>query len=246
MELLLVTLAALATALATGLGALPLLYLRDASARTLGVSTAFAGGLMLAATQLLFDEGVQIDASRTAWGVLAGIVAIFLVARLMHHGDEPDVGQLRGASVRTAFFVIAVMTAHSAAEGVGVGVSFGGGHELGLLVTIAIAIHNIPEGIAISLALIPSGASLRSAAGWSIFSSLPQPLLAVPAFLFVAAFEPFLPVGLGIAGGAMLWMVFRELVPEALETATKRETLLGLGAGYLLMLAITVALGGNS
>lgn len=246
MELLLVTVAALATALATGLGALPLLYLRDASTRTLGVSTAFAGGLMLAATQLLFDEGVQIDATRTVWGALTGMVAIVLVARLVHHGDEPDVGQLRGASVRTAFLVIAVMTAHSAAEGVGVGVSFGGGHELGLLVTIAIAIHNIPEGIAISLALLPSGSSLRSAAGWSIFSSLPQPLLAVPAFLFVAAFEPFLPVGLGIAGGAMLWMVFRELVPEALETATKRETVLGLGAGYLLMLAITVALGGNS
>jgi zinc transporter ZupT len=247
-ELLLVTLAAFATALATGLGALPLLFLRDASARTLGVANAFAGGLMLAATQLLLVEGVHIDPTRTAIGAAVGMVAILVVAKFLHHGegdDAADVGRLRSAGVRGAFLIIAVMTAHSAAEGIGVGVSFGGGEELGLLVTIAIAIHNIPEGIAISLALLPSGASLRSAAGWSIFSSLPQPLLAIPAFLFVETFEPFLPVGLGIAGGAMLWMVFSELVPEALEGASKRAVAVGLGGGYLLMLAITVALGGN-
>lgn len=245
MELILVSAAALATALATGLGALPLLFLREASDRTLGVANAVAAGLMLAATQLLLVEGVNIDASRTAIGALLGMLAIVVVAKLVHHGhgDEADVGRLRSADVRTAFLIIAVMTAHSAAEGIGVGVSFGGGHELGLLVTIAIAIHNIPEGIAISLALLPSGASLRSAAGWSIFSSLPQPLLAIPAFLFVAAFEPFLPIGLGIAGGAMLWMVFSELVPEALEGASKRAVAAGAVAGYLLMLAITLLLG---
>jgi zinc transporter ZupT len=247
-ELVLVTMAALATALATGLGALPLLCLRDASERTLGTATAFAGGLMLAATQLLLVEGVDRDWTRTAIGAVAGMLMIIVVARFLHDGEDdhaPDVGKLRSASVRTAFLIIAVMTAHSAAEGIGVGVSFGGGNDLGLLVTIAIAIHNIPEGIAISLALLPSGASLRSAAGWSIFSSLPQPLLAVPAVLFVEAFEPFLPVGLGFAGGAMLWMVFAELLPEAREGASRRDVAVGLGAGYVLMLVITIVLRGS-
>ena len=114
------------------------------------------------------------------------------------------------------------MTVHSAAEGVAVGAAFADGATLGLLIAVAIAVHNIPEGLAISLVLVPRGASVRAAAGWSIFSSLPQPLLAVPAFLFVDTFESILPAALGFAAGAMVWMVIRELLPEALETAPSR------------------------
>jgi ZIP family zinc transporter len=60
---------------------------------------------------------------------------------------------------------------------------------------------------------------------WSMFSSLPQPIMAVPAFLFVLVFRPLLPVGLGLAAGAMVWMVFRELLPEALEAISARTAL---------------------
>jgi len=82
---------------------------------------------------------------------------------------------------------------------------------------LAIVVHNIPEGLAISLVLVPRGMSVIWAALRSIFSSLPQALMAVPAFLFMAFFEPLLPIGLGFAGGAMIWMVFSELVPDALK-----------------------------
>jgi ZIP family zinc transporter len=100
-----------------------------------------------------------------------------------------------------------------------VGVAYGAGETLGVLISIAIAVHNIPEGLAISLVLVPRGVSVWRAAGWSVFSSLPQPLMALPAFLFVETFEPFLPLGLGFAAGAMLWLVAAELLPEALGEA---------------------------
>jgi ZIP family zinc transporter len=103
-------------------------------------------------------------------------------------------------------------------------VAFGGGEKLAALITIAIAVHNIPEGLAISAVMRPRGASVTSCAAWSVFSSLPQPLMAVPAFVFVEVFRPFLPFGLGFAAGAMVFMVFLELLPDAYEGASKSST----------------------
>ena len=70
--------------------------------------------------------------------------------------------------------------------------------------------------------LVPQGVKVRRAALWSSFSSLPQPLLAVPAFLFVEAFGAALPVGLGFAGGAMVWMVLTEVAPGFLRGGRDR------------------------
>ena len=141
-----------------------------------------------------------------------------------------------------ALLIVAVMTVHSIAEGVGVGAAFGGSETLGILIAVAIAVHNIPEGLAISLVLVPRGTSVRTAAGWSIFSSLPQPLLAVPAFLFVDAFEGLLPVALGFAAGAMIWMVLRELLPEALSQASRRAVAGTALVAFVAMLAFQLIL----
>jgi zinc transporter ZupT len=77
---------------------------------------------------------------------------------------------------------------------------------------------------------------------WSVFSSLPQPLMAVPAFLFVALFEPLLPIGLGFAGGAMIWMVFSELVPDALEEASSNLVAIVVTLSVAAMVAFQVLL----
>ena len=203
------------TALATGLGALPLLALRgDRGRRWLGVSNLVAAVMMTVASGSLIWQGWDLGAGRTALGAVLGVVFIVLFLRLIGDGEGLEIGSLAGADARKALVIVAVMTAHSASEGVGVGVSYGGGERLGILITVAIAIHNIPEGLAISLVLVPRGTSIRSAAWWSVFSSLPQPLIAPLAYLFVETFKGFLPAGLGFAAGAMLWMVWSELLPE--------------------------------
>ena len=236
-SVLLVFVAALITAIATGLGALPLALARRVEARWLALGNAVAAGLMLAACYSLIVEGFAFHAPRTLGGLVAGVLLIVLASRYLHAHDGVDIAQVQGADAKKILLIVGIMTAHSAAEGIGVGVAYGGGRELGDFITIAIALHNVPEGLAIALIMVPRGASVTSAAGWSIFSSLPQPLLAVPAFLFVLAFEPWLPVGLGVAAGAMLWMVFSELLPEAHE-AVRSETV-----GVVVTLAFSAMLG---
>jgi zinc transporter ZupT len=240
-----VTAAAAVTCLATGLGALPFLFVRKGMTNNwLGLSNAIASGFMLAASAGLLWQGWSLGVGRLALGALAGAAFIFGFRRLLGDGEEIALGRLTGVDARKALVIIAVMTAHSATEGVGVGVSYGDSQKLGLLITLAIAIHNIPEGLAISLVLVPRGATVGSAAGWSVFSSLPQPLIAPLAYLFVEQFKPFLPFGLGFAAGAMIWMVFSELLPEAMHDATRPALALGGGLSLLAMLGIQLAMFG--
>lgn len=215
-----VALAALITALATGLGALPFAVWRTMTPRTVSVCNGIAAGLMLAASFSLLQEGNAQSPSHTILGLVGGLLFIAISHRIISRQKEFHIGAVQGANAIKMLMIVGIMTLHSAAEGVGVGVAFAGGDNLGEFITAAIAVHNIPEGLAIALVLVPRGATVWQAAGWSVFSSLPQPILAVPAFLFVTVFAPFLPVGLGLAAGAMIWMTMSELIPEALEDAT--------------------------
>ena len=235
-DVLRVFLYALATALATGLGALPFLAVRDLSPRAMATANAIAAGLMLGASIGLLAEGERVGAGATFVGALLGVAFVLLTQRLL--GDhEPEFGALRGAGARRVLLVLVVMTVHSFAEGVAVGVSFGGGAALATAITVAIAVHNIPEGLAISAVLRAQGASVLACAGWSILSSLPQPVMAVPAYLFVRHFAALLPYGLGFAAGAMVFLVLEELLPEAYAhaRATHIAVITGLTTTAMLL-----------
>lgn len=207
---------ALITAIATGLGAIPFFFFRKMTKKWLGISNAVAAGLMLAASFNLIYEGLDYDVWMVIGGVILGLLFILISQRILNSFDQDiRIADLKQADAAKILLILGVMTLHSFTEGVSVGVSFSGSLDLGLFITTAIAIHNIPEGLAISLVMVPRGSSPLQAAGWSIFSSLPQPLMAVPAFIFVEIFREYLPMGLGFAAGAMIWMVFAELIPDA-------------------------------
>lgn len=210
----------LITAIATGFGALPFLFLRQISARAVASANAIAGGLMLGASFGIVAEGTNYGAWQTLVGGLLGVLFILVTQHWLGDHDAA-LAEAGTADTRRMFLIVVVMTVHSFAEGVAVGVSFGGGATLALAITLAIAVHNVPEGLAISAVLRPRGKTVLACAGWSIFSSLPQPIMAVPAFLFVDAFKKALPYGLGFAAGAMVFMVLEELLPEAYDQARR-------------------------
>jgi ZIP family zinc transporter len=197
---------------------------------------------MAAATVLLAWEGAAASLPWMIVGAILGIGALGLFQRALRHHRDLHVGELRGADASRAVTIVAVMTVHSFAEGVGVGVAYADGATLGLVIAIAIAVHNIPEGLAISAVLVPRGSSVAAAAGWSIVSSLPQPLMAVPAFLFVETFGPLLAPGLGFAAGAMAWMVVGQLLPDARANARPAPVAVAFTLAFAAMAALEIFL----
>ena len=173
-----------------------------------------------------------------------------LTANWVKSNESLDFLGLRKAGGTTALLVVAAMTLHSIPEGIAIGVSFGTAAEsnslaFGAMVAIALAVHNIPEGTAITVALRSRGVSTLACVGWSVFSSIPQTVLAPPAAAAVWFFEPLMPFGLGFAAGAMMYLVVDELLPEAYEGVGRRVAALSFLVGLLVMVVIGRLIGIN-
>jgi zinc transporter ZupT len=236
---------ALGTDLATGLGALPFAFVRRLSACWQGRMTAAAAGMMLSAS--VFTLTGEALKTGSLWHVLVGLLAgaafFSVTARLVQRFDW-KLGALSAAESRQGVLVLAAMFIHSIPEGVAVGVGYASGElGFGLLLATAIAIHNIPEGVAVSLPLRARGISVAKCAVYAILTSVPQPIAAVPSFMLVSVFKPLLPLGLGFAGGAMIFLVAFELLPESLERCSREQSAWSFMVGLVAMLWITAALG---
>lgn len=238
-----VFLAGIAAVLCTGLGAIPFIIFKNVSNRLLGIANASAAGLMLGASVGLIAEGIHFGIGGLLLGIVLGMILIATIENRLGQHEEFQLGDIRGADTLKMLLIIGIMTVHSFAEGAGVGVSFGNNMNFGFLIAAAIAVHKIPEGIAISLVMIPRGATVWQAAKWSMFTSLPLPLMAILAYLTVTFFSPLLPVGLGIAAGGMMWMVFRELLPEAFTFIPRRMAYVAMMMAFVVMVSFQFFLG---
>lgn len=244
-ELALLAAAGIGTALATGVGAIPVFALGERADALRPLLWGLAAGVMAVASVVgllepALDQGSSVA---VAAGLLAGVLFLVAGRRALERRDV-HVGALRGAGVRRSVLVFGVLLVHSLPEGFAIGTAFASEQAgLGLFVLLAIALQNVPEGTASAIPMRDAGFSAPQQFWAAVATSAPQPVGAVLAYLLVEQFEALLPVSFAFAAGAMLALIALELVPQAVTRRTWRMALAGTAAGGAVMLALSAAIG---
>ncbi|WP_445181423.1 ZIP family metal transporter [Pseudomonas sp. McL0111] len=241
---------------ATALGAVVAIILRDIASRTQDIMLGFAAGMMLAASSFsLILPGIEAAQALCGNQLLAACVVVFGLAlgvalmigldRFVPHEHQesgrrgPDSQRIN----RVWLFVLAI-TLHNLPEGMAIGVSFASGDmKVGLPLTTAIAIQDIPEGLAVALALRVTGITAWRAALIAIGSGLMEPLGAVVGLGVSSGFALGYPIALGLAAGAMIFVVSHEVIPETHRNGHETPATLGLMLGFGVMMFLDTALG---
>jgi ZIP family zinc transporter len=242
-DLLLLTLAATATAVVTGLGAVPVFFLGERAATLRPWLLGFAAGVMTVASVVglllpALDEGKASDA---ILGATLGVV--FLLASRWWI-ESPRSRMTATAEHRTALLVFLVLFVHSLPEGFAIGTAYASDTAgLSLFVILAIGAQNVPEGTSVAIPLAAAGYS-RSRQFWAaVGTSAPQPVGAVIAYLLVEEIDRLLPISFAFAAGAMLALVALELAPSAVSTGRVGSAVGGGAVGAAVMLALSALLG---
>lgn len=244
-DLLVLFLAAFGTALATGLGAIPVWFLGTRAAALTPFLLGVAAGVMGVASVV----GLLLPAAEegSSWDLLAGLVlgAVLLgVARRRLSTESVFMGR-SGPGARTSALVFAVLFVHSLPEGLAVGTAFASDRAgLGLFVILAIAIQNVPEGTSVAIPMEAAGYG-RSRQFWAaVGTSAPQPIGAVIAYLAVEQAGALLPFSFAFAAGAMLSLIAVELLPQAYADRRRwRGPTLGIALGAAVMMVLDLLLG---
>src|SRR3954449_7135001 len=243
-DLLVLFLAACGTALATGLGAIPVWFLGDRAVALTPFLLGLAAGVMGIASifGLLIPAAEEGSVSEVLAGLLVGGVLLG-VARRRLRPEAAFMGR-RGPGARTSALVFAVLFVHSLPEGLAGGTGYASDRAgLGLFVIVAIAIQNVPEGTSVAIPMAAAGFG-RARQFWAaVGTSAPQPVGAVIAYLAVEEVTALLPLSFAFAAGAMLSLIAIEMLPQAYGDRRPQGPTLGLLAGAGVMLALDLLLG---
>lgn len=239
--------------LMTGLGALPIFFTRHVSQGLLDVFLGAAAGVMLAATCFsLILPSIETGGNNlqavfiTSAGIFVGAVFLDLIDRYAPHEHLMD-NRIEGTSSESLkkiwLFVIAI-TIHNFPEGLAMGVSFGMPHiSDGLPIAIGIGLQNMPEGLAVALALVREKYSTKKAFFIAFLTGLVEPIGAFLGYGLVTVFQPILGFVLAIAGGAMLFIISDEIIPETHNNGYERQATYGIIIGFIIMMILDILLG---
>lgn len=235
--------------ISTGIGAIPVLIFKKISHRVYDTLLGFAAGIMIAAASFnLILPALDVGGlGKTIFGIAIAAIFLYLVELVIPHLHEwhPRFKQLPlTISLRQGILMAIAITVHNFPEGLAVGVGYSATQKnLGLILALAIAAQNVPEGLAVAAPLKQAGISNSRCFILSTLSGIAEPIAAFFGLMLIGLSKAVLPFGLAFAGGAMLYIVFDEIIPECHSHGNEVQATFAAIVGFIVMIMLNVLFG---
>ena len=252
MELVILT--ALGVGGATALGAVIGFCFKKISHTFSDIVLSFAAGVMLAAAVVglimpSLELGGKYGILFTVGGIFAGATALALIDRAVPHlhklaGVDAEVEDHKNRSISRVLLFVSAIAIHNLPEGIAAGVGFGSGDVSGALVIAGgIALQNIPEGMVIIGPMLAAGIKPGRTLALALLTGLVEVVGTLIGYLAVSISSAILPFALAFAGGTMLYVISDEMIPETHAHGHQRGATWALLVGFCLMLVTDHLLG---
>ena len=252
MEIVLLT--ALGVGGASVFGAILGFAFKKISHRFSDIVLAFAAGVMLAASVIglilpSLEYGGRFGLLTTVIGIFAGALCVNMIDKLVPHlhkmtGVDGEMHPDKQEQLNKVLLFVIAIAIHNLPEGIAAGVGFGTGNNIEAL-TIAggIALQNIPEGMVIIAPMLATGMSQGRTFLIAVITGLVEVVGTLLGFFAVSVSSAILPCALAFAGGTMLYVISDEMIPETHSHGSEMGATYSLLAGFCLMIAFDVLLG---
>ena len=239
--------------LMTGVGAIPIFFTRNVSRGLLDTFLGGAAGVMLAAScfsliipSIEYGGGDFKAVMVCSLGIFMGAFLIDMIDKFAPHEhliNKKVEGKNTESLSKIWLFIIAI-TIHNFPEGLATGVGFGTDDiSNGLAIAFGIALQNMPEGLAVALSLVRENYSVKYSFLIALLTGLVEPIGAFLGYGLVLIFEPVLPFILALAGGAMIFVISDEIIPETHSRGYERQATYGIIIGFIVMMILDILLG---
>ncbi|MGY4690012.1 ZIP family metal transporter [Salibacterium sp. K-3] len=231
---------------ATALGAVPAIMFRNTTHQAKDMLLAFSAGMMIAASmfELIPESLNQGGYAAVITGIFLGMLVLTMLEQNIPHEHIERNHETRGFGFqlmeRKALLIMTAITLHNIPEGLSVGVSYNSGVEgLGLLIALAIGVQNAPEGFIVAFFLVQQGVKKGNAFILAACTGMMEWAAAFMGYWLTAFANHLVPIGLAFAAGSMIYIVYKELIPESHGDGFALSATYSFTGGLLLMLAMT-------
>lgn len=247
-----VLLTALGVGGATMIGAVIGFVFKKLSHRFSDIVLSFAAGVMLSAAILglilpSIEHGGKYGLLYTIPGVFAGALCLNLIDKIVPHLHKmigPDIEAHNNTNLSKVLLFVTAIAIHNLPEGIAAGVGFGSGNtSQALMIAGGIALQNIPEGMVIIAPMLAAGVTPRKTLVCALITGLVEVVGTLIGYLAVSVASAILPFALAFAGGTMLYVVSDEMIPETHAHGSERGATYALLIGFCVMLISDVLLG---